>query len=99
MDISISDTPSLSGNKHVLLVTDRASKFPFDSPHEEKQAVGLAQVITELCLVFGVPRVIRCDGGKEFGAEVATHLCSQLHAGIMSGPAGTTRRVNERLRD
>ena len=59
------DTPSLSGNRYVLLVVDRPSKFPFGFPLETKQAVGVVRVLTELCLTFGVARVIRCDGGKE----------------------------------
>ena len=91
MDILKIDTPSLSGNKYVLLVVDRASKFPFGFPLETKQAVGVARVLTELCLTFGVPRVIRCDAGEEFGAEVVTHLCRWLHADIVFGPSDHPR--------
>ena len=100
IDILIIDTPSLSGNKYVLLVVDRASKFPFGFPLETKQAVGVARVLAELCLTFGVPRVIRCDGGIEFGAEVVAHLCRWLHADIVFGPADHPRgqRAVERLR-
>ena len=64
MDMFKIDTPSISGNKYVLLVVNRASKFSIGFPLETKQAVGVARVLTELCLTFGVPRVIRCDGGK-----------------------------------
>ena len=91
MDILNIDTPSLSGNKYVLLVVDRASKFPFGFPLEIKHAVGVARVLAELCLTFGVPRVIRCDGGKEFGAEVVTRLCRWLHADIVFGPVDHPR--------
>ena len=87
IDILKSDTRSLSGNKYVLLVVNRASRIPFGFPLATKQAVGVARILTELCLTFGVPRVIRCDGGKEFGAEVVTRLCRWLHAEIVFGPA------------
>ena len=91
MDILMVDTPSLSCNNYVLLVVDRASKFPLGFPLETKQAVGVARVLTELCLTFGVARVIRCDGDKEFGAEVVTHLCRWLHADTVFGPADHPR--------
>ena len=58
-------------------------------------------MLTELCLTFGVPRVIRCDGGKTFGAEVVTNLCRWLHAEIIVfGPADHPRGQGavERLR-
>ena len=51
----------------------------------------MARILTELCPTFGVPRVIRCDGGKEFGAQVVTHSCGWLHADIVFGPADHPR--------
>ena len=63
------DTPSLSGNRYIPLVADRASEFPLGVPLESKQALGLGRVLTKLCLAFGLSRVIRCDGSKEFGTE------------------------------
>ena len=100
MDILKIDTPSLFGNKYILLVVDRASKFPFGFPLETKHAVGVARVLTELCLTFGVPRAIRYDGGREFGAEEVTRLCRWLHADIVFGPADHPRGEGavERLR-
>ncbi|CAB1100578.1 unnamed protein product [Ectocarpus sp. CCAP 1310/34] len=50
MDILKIDTPSQTGNNYILLVVDRASKFPFGFPLEIKQAVGVARVVVELCL-------------------------------------------------
>ena len=85
------DTPSLSGYKYLLPVEDQASKFPIGFPLEAKQAQGLALVVTELCLTIGVPRVIRCDGGEECGAEVMTHLCRLLRAELVVGPADHPR--------
>ena len=48
-------TPSLCSNKYVLLIIDRASKFPFGFFLETKIAIGVARVLTDLCLTFGVP--------------------------------------------
>ena len=64
MDILRIDTASLSCNDYRLLVADRASNFPFGFPLDTKQALGVARVLTELCLTVGIPRVIRCDRGK-----------------------------------
>ena len=87
MDILRIDTASKSGNNYVLLVVDRATKFPFAFPLPSKQAEGVARVMTELCLMFGVPDVVSCDGGGEFGALVVKHLCRWLKAKIRYGPA------------
>ena len=66
MDLLAIDTTSLTNNKYVLLIVDRASKFPFGFPLPTKQAESVSRILAELCLTFGVPRKIRCDGGKEF---------------------------------
>lgn len=49
------------------------------------------QVITEFRLTFGVPRVIFCDGGREFVAEVVPHSCHGLHADIVFDPVDNPR--------
>ena len=91
IDLLAVDFPSESGNNYVLLVVDRASRFPFGFPLKSKGAVDVARVLAELCLTFGVPRAIRCDGGGEFRAEVVTHLCRWLKADIAFGPADHPR--------
>ena len=87
MDILRFDTPSQSGNRYVLLVVDRASKFAFGFPLASKRAEGVAKVLVELCLTFGIPQVISCDGGGEFGSLVVKTLCRWLKANIRFGPA------------
>ena len=105
MDILKIDTPSQTGNNYILLVVDRASKFPFGFPLETKQAVGVARVLVELCLTYGVPKTVRCDGGSEFGAEVVKHLCRWLRASIVFGAAdhprgqGSVERLGGWLQD
>ena len=71
----------------MLLVVDRASKFPFGFVLASKQAEGVARALAELCLTFGVPKAISCDGGGEFGSQVVRHLCRWLKADIRFGPA------------
>ena len=91
MDILQIDVPSRVGNRYVLLVVDRASKFPFGFALPSKQAEGVARVLLELCLTFGVPKTISCDGGGEFGSRVVKHLCRWLKADIRFGPADHPR--------
>ena len=45
------------------------------------------RALAELCLTFGVPKAISCDGGGEFGSQVVRHLCRWLKADIRFGPA------------
>ena len=49
-DILKIDTPSISGNRCILLVADRSSEFPLGFPLERKQAIGLARALAEVCL-------------------------------------------------
>ena len=91
IDLLTINTTSRSNNKHILLVVDRASKFPFGFPLPTKEADGVARILAELCLTFGVPRKIRSDRGKEFRAQVVTHLCKWLKADIAFGPADHPR--------
>ena len=91
MDILKIDVPSQSGNLYILLVVDRASKFPFGFPLKSKQAIGVARKLTELLLTFGVSKCISCDGGREFSAEVVQHVCRWLQADIRFGPADHPR--------
>ncbi|CAN0017022.1 unnamed protein product, partial [Pylaiella littoralis] len=65
IDLLAIDVESQSQNKYVLLVVDNATKFPFGFSSPSKQAIGVARKLVELCLTFGVPHTIRCDGGSE----------------------------------
>lgn len=72
-------------------MVDRASKFPLGFPLDSKKAIGVAHKLLELCLTFGVPKRISCNGGKEFTAEVVAHVCRWLQADIRYGPADHPR--------
>lgn len=54
---------SLTSNKCSRLAVDKTSNFPFAFPFPSKQAEELAHEPLPLCQTFGVPKVIRCDGG------------------------------------
>ena len=62
-------------NEYLLLVVDKASKFPFAYPLPSKEAHGVARLLLDLCLTFGVSWFIRADGGGELTAAVMEHLC------------------------
>ena len=47
----------------MLLVVDKASKFPFAYPLPSKDAHEVARLLLDLCLIFGVPSFIKVDGG------------------------------------
>ena len=91
VDLMRAGTVSNTGNKYLLLVVDKASKFPFAYPLPVKQAEGVARHLMQLCLTFGVPKAIRCDGGGEFEARCIRHLCRWLRADIQYGPADHPR--------
>ena len=91
VDILSMGTTSRTGNKHILLVVDRASRFPFAVPLPSKGTKKVARILANLCLAFGVPRNIRSDGGGEFRSEILKSLCHWLKARLDFGPADNSR--------
>ena len=75
MDLQDMKQVSSAGNRYLLIVVDRASRFLFAYPLESKDSVGVARKFLELILTFGVPLSIRSDAGGEFTAKVVAHLC------------------------
>ncbi|CAN0486227.1 unnamed protein product, partial [Scytosiphon promiscuus] len=41
---------------YIVRVVDRASKFAFGFPLDDKRAIGVAYKLLDLCLTFGVPK-------------------------------------------
>ena len=75
MDIHDMGARSEAGNRLLLVVVDRASKFLFAYPLPNKRAEGVARKLLELMLTFGIPLSLRSDPDTEFTAEVVQHLC------------------------
>ena len=91
MEIHDIGARSEAGNRFLLVIVDRASKFLFAYPLPDKSAEGVAKKLLELLLTFGVPSSLRSDPGTEFTAEVVQHLCKWLNVGIDYGPADHPR--------
>ena len=54
MDIQDMGARSEAGNKHLLVIVDRASKFLFAYPLPNKTAENVAKKLLELLLTFGI---------------------------------------------
>ena len=83
VDVLFMGTTSRTGNKHILLVVDRASRFPF--------AFSLLSKGTKEVASIGVPRNFCSDGGGEFRSEILKSLCHWLKARLNFGPADHSR--------
>ena len=74
MDIHDMGARSEAGNRHLLVIVDRACKLLFAYPLPHKSAEDVAKKLLELLLTFGIPLSLRSDPGMEFTAEVVQHL-------------------------
>ena len=77
---------SNAGNKHLLVIVDRASKFLFAYPLPNKSAENVTKKLFEFMLTLGIPLSLRSDPGTEFAAEVVPHLCKWLNVTIDYDP-------------
>lgn len=82
MDIQDLHQPSSAGNRYLLVVVDKATKFLFGFPLSSLEAVEVSRKVMELMLTFGVPVRIRGDAGGEFTAKVVKHLCIWLNVNL-----------------
>ena len=85
MDIHDMRARSETGNRHLLVIVDRASKFLFSYPIHNKSAENAAKKLLELLLTFGIRMSLRSDPGTEFTAEVVQHLCKWLAVERLGG--------------
>ena len=91
MDILDMKVVSSTGNRYLLVVVDRASKFLSAFPLPTKESVGVIKKFFELILIFGLPLSIRCDPGTEFTSEIMVHLCRWLKVSLDFGPTNHPR--------
>lgn len=93
MDIQNMPQESVEGHKYMLLIVDRASRFPFACPLKTKEAVGVAKFSMGLCITFSVPGSIRSDGGSKFMTSVVQRLCRWLRIDINYSPSNHPRAL------
>ncbi|CAB1113987.1 unnamed protein product [Ectocarpus sp. CCAP 1310/34] len=93
LELDILDTKTVTalGNRYLLVVVDRATKFLFGFPLPTKETVGVSRKLLELILIFGLPLSIRCDPGRENTSEIMEHLCRWLKVSLDFGPANHPR--------
>ena len=91
MDIHDMGARSEAGNKHLLVLVNRSSKFMFAYPLPNKTAENVAKRLLELLLTFGIPLSLRSDPGTEFAAQVVQHLGKWLNVTIDYGPSDHLR--------
>lgn len=91
IDIQDMKVTSKEGNRYVLVIVDRASKFLVAYALPSKEALGVSQKLFQLLLMFGLPMSIRCDAGGEFTAAVTQHLFRWLKVSLDFGPANHPR--------
>ena len=101
IDIYDMGARSEAGNKHLLVIVDRVSRFLFAYPLPNKTAENVAKQLLELLLTFRIPLSLRSGPGTEFTAEVVQHLCKGLNVTIDYEPSddprdqGAVKRLGE----
>ena len=76
-------TPSSSGQKYILVITDLLSKYVIAKGTRDNSALSAAKVLVEeVILKFGSPNQILTDNGSHFTADLfnqITSLCGVCH--------------------
>ena len=65
---------SESGNRYVCTVTDLFTKFVYAEPIKDKTSASVAEVLKDMCYLYGPPQRIITDQGREFVNEVSLRL-------------------------
>ena len=87
----------------VMVITDSLSKYPWAKPIKSKTAEEIAQVLKEYICIFGPPKIILSDCGREFNNEIIDTMLKNLgvvHRVTSSyNPRtnGLTERMNQSL--
>jgi IS30 family transposase len=65
---------ALDGSKGILVIIEQLTKYPYAVPIKSKEATEIAKHLFEYITLFGAPREIISDQGKEFVIQVVTEL-------------------------
>jgi len=71
MDILDTHKPTAKGYRYVLVISDYFSKYSRAFPLRKHTAKVVADVVvTKWCLLFGIPKAIHSDQGREFESSL-----------------------------
>jgi hypothetical protein len=77
MDFMGPITPSSTGNKYILVITDLLSKFVVAKATRDNSALSAAKMLVEeVILKYGTPNQILTDNGRHFTAELFNSITS-----------------------
>ena len=78
MDLIVDLPYTLRGNRHILVIVEMCSKYPFAVALRDKTALSVAEGLWSYITMFGPPSEIMSDNGTEFANNVVTALCSKI---------------------
>ena len=87
----------------ILVITEYLSKFPYAVPIKSKSAQEIAEKLFEYISIFGPPKVLLSDQGKEFINQCVRNLCSltgiehRVTSAYHPRTNGLTERFNQTL--
>ena len=87
----------------VMVITDAITKYPWAKPIKSKTAIEIASVLREYICVFGPPKTILSDRGREFNNEIVNTMLKNIGVEHRVTSAynprsnGLTERMNQSL--
>lgn len=79
LGIDVMDLPMTErGNKHVVMVQDLFSKWPFVFAVPDQKSSRIAQLLAEVIPSFGVPECLLSDQGTNLPSHLMMDLCQML---------------------
>ncbi|UYV84885.1 K02A2.6-like, partial [Cordylochernes scorpioides] len=68
------------GNKYILVIMDYFTKWPVAVPIPDQEASTLSEALLQdwVC-IFGVPRILHSDQGRNFESNIFQELCRRLN--------------------
>ena len=87
----------------ILVITEYLSKYPYAVPIKSKNAQEIAEKLFEYISIFGPPKVLLSDQGKEFLNQCLQKLCSltgiehRITSAFHPRTNGLTERFNQTL--
>ena len=77
--------PSCKGYNYVCNIVDCYSRFGFGKATKGKSAKEIAEIVLQYIYIFGPPRILQSDNGKEFRNSDLAEVVKQFEAIQMHG--------------